>query len=168
MQKDGHTTFEGAGLLGQNTITISALHAERTLPAGMVYVPRSAVQIQQSSVGLPSFYLDTYEVSNREEGRRFTNAGELLQAPEFWTGPFIRMAARRREEALREFRDATGRPGPSTWELGTYPDGQEDAPVQGISWYEAEAYAQYAGKTLPTVHHWRGRLRKASTPTSSS
>jgi hypothetical protein len=35
VQKDGYTTFEGAGPLGQNNITI-AFMAERTLPAGMV------------------------------------------------------------------------------------------------------------------------------------
>jgi eukaryotic-like serine/threonine-protein kinase len=48
----------------------------------------------------------------------------------------------------------TGRPGPSTWELGSYPDGQDDWPVSGVSWYEGAAYAAYAGKRLPTVYHW--------------
>ena len=52
------------------------------------------------------------------------------------------------------FRDSTGRPGPATWEAGTYPDGQADHPVGGVSWFEAVAYARFAGKELPTVHHW--------------
>ena len=52
------------------------------------------------------------------------------------------------------FRDSTGRPGPATWEVGTYPDGQADHPVGGVSWFEAVAYARFAGKELPTVHHW--------------
>ena len=39
------------------------------------------------------------------------------------------------------FRDKTGRPGPSTWELGTYPQGEADLPVGGVSWHEAAAYA---------------------------
>jgi dienelactone hydrolase len=26
--------------------------------------------------------------------------------------------------------------------------------VGGVSWYEAAAFAEHAGKTLPTVHHW--------------
>ena len=55
---------------------------------------------------------------------------------------------------MAEFRDTTGRPGPSTWELGSYPDGQDDWPVSGVSWYEAAAYAAYVGKQLPTVYHW--------------
>ena len=27
--------------------------------------------------------------------------------------------------------------------------------MSGISWYEAAAYAHFAGRSLPTVHHWR-------------
>ena len=26
--------------------------------------------------------------------------------------------------------------------------------MRGVSWYEAAAYAEFAGKSLPTVHHW--------------
>jgi len=52
------------------------------------------------------------------------------------------------------FRDRTGRPGPATWEVGDYPRGQEDFPVSGVSWYEAAAYAEFAGKSLPTIYHW--------------
>jgi dienelactone hydrolase len=55
---------------------------------------------------------------------------------------------------MAEFLDATGRPGPSTWEGGTYRQGQEDYPVTGVSWYEAAAYAEFAGKALPTIYHW--------------
>ena len=29
-------------------------------------------------------------------------------------------------------------------------------PVGGISWYEAMAYAEFAGKSLPTVYEWFG------------
>jgi eukaryotic-like serine/threonine-protein kinase len=49
------------------------------------------------------------------------------------------------------FRDTTGRPGPSTWEGGHYPEGEADYPVSGISWYEAAAYAEFAGKSLPAL-----------------
>jgi len=43
---------------------------------------------------------------------------------------------------------------PSSWELGTYAPGQDNYPVSGLSWYEAAAYAQLSGKSLPTVFHW--------------
>src|SRR5262245_34111392 len=48
----------------------------------------------------------------------------------------------------------TGRPGPATWEIGAYPQGQDAYPVSGVSWYEAAAYAEWAGKKLPTIFHW--------------
>ena len=54
-------------------------------------------------------------------------------------------------EAMAEFKDATGRPGPSTWETGDYPKGQDDYPVSGVSWYESAAYAEFVGKSLPTL-----------------
>ena len=55
---------------------------------------------------------------------------------------------------MAEFRDRTGRPGPSGWEVGTYPAGRDQYPVGGVSWYEAAAYARFVGKSLPTVYHW--------------
>jgi dipeptidyl aminopeptidase/acylaminoacyl peptidase len=55
---------------------------------------------------------------------------------------------------MAEFTDKTGRTGPSTWEAGDYPEGQDDYPVTGVSWYEAAAYAEFAGKELPTGDHW--------------
>ena len=55
---------------------------------------------------------------------------------------------------MARFKDVTGRPGPAAWKLGTYPDGEEELPVSGVSWYEAAAYAAFAGKELPTIYHW--------------
>ena len=51
-------------------------------------------------------------------------------------------------------RDAAGRPGPKDWIQGEYPKGQAEVPVTGISWYEAAAYAAFAGKSLPSIYHW--------------
>ena len=50
--------------------------------------------------------------------------------------------------------DQTGQPGPATWQAGDFPERQDDYPVSGISWYEAAAYAEFAGKSLPTGEHW--------------
>ena len=50
--------------------------------------------------------------------------------------------------------ESTGRPGPATWEVGSYPEGQDEHPVSGVSWYEAAAYAEYVGMSLPTRFHW--------------
>ena len=77
------------------------------------------------------------------------------QKRDFWKEPFVKDGKTLPfEEAMAEFKDATGRSGPATWELGTYPEGHADDPVNGVSWYEAAAYAEFAGKSLPTIYHW--------------
>jgi dienelactone hydrolase len=55
---------------------------------------------------------------------------------------------------MERFRDSTGRPGPASWIGGSFPEGRDDFPVSGVSWYEAAAYAKFAGKNLPTLIHW--------------
>ena len=94
-----------------------------------------------------------YEVTNRQF-KTFVDQGGYRRR-DYWQEPFIDGARSVPwEEAVERFRDATGQPGPATWKSGTYPDGQADFPVGGVSWYEAAAYAAFAGKSLPTIHHW--------------
>jgi cephalosporin-C deacetylase-like acetyl esterase len=108
---------------------------------------------QTESVQLGDFLIDRYEVTNRQF-KEFVDAGGY-RSPEFWTHPFERNGRRMSwEEAIAPFVDATGRPGPAGWEVGDHPAGQEDYPVTGVSWYEAEAYARFRGRDLPTVFHW--------------
>ncbi len=100
-----------------------------------------------------AFDIDRYEVTNREF-QNFVNRGGYRNRA-YWKTPFVKDSRTISwEEAMAQFVDATGRPGPSTWEAGTYPPGQENYPVSGVSWYEAAAYAEFAGKSLPTVAHW--------------
>ena len=104
-------------------------------------------------VGLNAFWIDRTEVRNRDY-KAFVDAGGYQQK-ELWRVPFVREGRTLSwEEAMRSFVDATGRPGPAVWELGGYPDGEQDMPVRGVSWYEAHAYAAWAGKSLPSIYHW--------------
>jgi cephalosporin-C deacetylase-like acetyl esterase len=100
-----------------------------------------------------AFWIDKYEVTNRQY-KAFVDAGGY-QRQEFWTHPFVRDGRPIAfADATAAFRDATGRPGPATWELGSYAASQDDFPVTGVSWYEASAYAAFADKSLPTIFHW--------------
>ena len=99
------------------------------------------------------YLLDPYEVTNREYAE-FVQAGGY-QRPEFWEDGFVRDGRRLTwAEAMAELVDRTGRPGPSTWELGRHREGTADSPVTGVSWYEAAAYARFRGRDLPTLYHW--------------
>ena len=97
--------------------------------------------------------MDKYEVTNKKF-KEFIDRGGYAK-PEYWRQPFLKKGRQlAREEAMKDFRDRTGQPGPAGWEMGTYPEGQDDYPVGGVSWYEAAAYAEFKGKSLPTIYHW--------------
>jgi formylglycine-generating enzyme required for sulfatase activity/cephalosporin-C deacetylase-like acetyl esterase len=137
------------------------LAATGTIPGGMVRVPGGEIELgfpgmekAVSIVDIPDYWMDLYEVTNREF-KQFVDAGGDRKA-EYWKQPFVEKGnTLSREEAMSRFRDKAGRPGPATWELGDYPEGQADYPVTGVSWYEAAAYAEFAGKALPTAHQWQ-------------
>jgi serine/threonine protein kinase/dienelactone hydrolase len=135
------------------------LRPEADVPADMVPVPSAArwslpdPVLEAPTAQIDDFLIDRHEVTN-EEYKKFVDAGGYRKR-EFWTEPFVKDGRTIPwEQAAPLFHDATGRPGPLTWQVGTYPTGQEKYPVAGISWYEASAYAKFVGKSLPTVYHW--------------
>jgi dienelactone hydrolase len=154
LTKDGYETVEATGTAGENSPVKVILDPVGSLPRGMVHVPAGRVEPPwHSGVKLDDFLIDKFEVTNREY-KKFVDVGGYRD-PQYWKFPFLKDGrALGFSEALSLFRDKTDRPGPSTWELGSYAPGQDDYPVSGLSWYEAAAYAQFVGKSLPTVFHW--------------
>ncbi len=124
------------------------------LPPQMVRVPAGEVDpTGHAPTNLDDFFIDKFEVTNAEY-KKFVDAGGY-QEPKYWKIPFVKDGRTLQfREAMQLFRDKTDRLGPATWELGTFASGEDDFPVSGVSWYEAEAYAEFIGKSLPTVFHW--------------
>jgi hypothetical protein len=157
-EKSGFATAEWAAILGRaGTPPLKLeLRSKESVPPGMVWVPRGdgSFWIGLKTPGpIPGFWIDRLEVTNREF-KEFVDHGGYRKR-EYWKEQF-RSGGRPLtwEQAMSQFRDATGQPGPSTWRLSDYPEGQADFPVGGVSWYEAAAYAEFAGKSLPTAYHW--------------
>lgn len=96
-------------------------------------------------VMVESIYLDRDCVTNADFAR-FVQA-DGYSDPNHWP-----------EEVLPnvlQFVDRTGQSGPSFWSNGEPPADVLDHPVVGISWYEANAYATWVGKRLPSTDEWQ-------------
>jgi eukaryotic-like serine/threonine-protein kinase len=124
------------------------------VPPGMVRVLAGGEQLRYGISGdVGDYWIDRFEVTNSQY-KQFVDQGGYRH-PVYWRQAFVDGSRTLSwDEAMTRFRDTTGHPGPATWANGTYPEGQADVPVGGVSWYEAAAYAEFSGKSLPTVYHW--------------
>ena len=163
--------FEPADLaLPPQRPTSFTLQPTGSIPEGMVLVSGGVAGGFITGIGplepLPyaDYFIDRYEVTN-EAYLEFVAAGGY-EREEFWREDFMDGDQELTwSAAMERFEDATGLPGPATWELGRPQSGQETFPVTGVSWYEAAAYAEFRGKSLPTLRHW---VQAAGTPQGGS
>jgi formylglycine-generating enzyme required for sulfatase activity/dienelactone hydrolase len=135
------------------------LHPEAEQPLGMVYVQGGATTIYDESLHrgpsaeIADFWIDQFETTNVEY-RTFLQS-DAYGSEELWQPLIAELDLRQPAAAvLSSFVDTTGQPGPATWALSTFQTGNDDHPVQGISWLEAAAYCAFRGKDLPTVYHF--------------
>ncbi|KAA6459550.1 hypothetical protein DYQ86_15615 [Acidobacteria bacterium AB60] len=157
------TTAAGRTWLPTNSMKV-AMVKRTDAPDGMVQVELGESR-PVSLMGMPgydslppvrlgTFWIDKFEVTNADYKRFLDQRG--YERKEYWKQEFRKDGrALSWTEAMKLFVDATGKPGPSQWIGGEYPRGQDNYPVEGVSWFEAAAYAEFVGKSLPTIYHWR-------------
>ena len=141
--------LDKAGSIPENMVRIHT----KVAPMNIVGLERHADKT------VSEFLMDKYEVTNKQF-KAFIDAGGYTNK-KYWNHPIP--TGKDISLVVAKFTDHTGRQGPANWEAGTYPDGMENHPVTGISWYEASAYAAYANKQLPTVFHWSAVALTGST-----
>jgi iron(II)-dependent oxidoreductase len=98
-------------------------------------------------VDLPAFRIGRFPVTNAE-WQRFVDAGGYDE-PRWWSP---RGWAHRLEAGLE--RPLFWRPDGSRRRFGTVEEVAADEPVQHVCFFEAEAYAAWAGARLPTEQEW--------------
>ena len=117
-------------------------------PEGMVLIPAGTFEMGAASendeqpvhtVHLDAFYMDVYAVTN-SQFKAFVDANPRRQkdkiADRFHDGAYL-----------------------SDWDGNNYPVGEANHPVVCVSWYAAMAYAEWAGKRLPTEAEWEYAAR---------
>ena len=113
------------------------------------------------TVEVPEFWIDTFPVTNGQFLAFVADGG--YEQPRWWL------------PAGWAFRQETGlaspkfwqRHGPASWSrnrFGWDEDLPADEPVQHVCWYEADAYARWAGKRLPTEPEWEKAARWSDRP----
>jgi formylglycine-generating enzyme required for sulfatase activity len=90
-------------------------------------------------VSLDAFYMDVHEVTNAQF-RAFVDANPR------WA-PGAADPTMVEDDYLAH------------WTGDSYPEGEGDRPVTFVSWYAATAYADWAGKRLPTEAEWENAAR---------
>jgi formylglycine-generating enzyme required for sulfatase activity/dienelactone hydrolase len=153
----GYRTLELTGM--PFTDSVITLDRNSAIPPDMVRIGGGLLPVpyfgfdQVKPILLGDFLMDRFEITNRAY-KQFVDSGGYRRR-ELWEQPFVKNGrALSWDEGIALMTDRSGRTGPATWEGGDYPQGQDDHPVAGVSWYEAAAFAKFSGKSLPTVVHW--------------
>jgi formylglycine-generating enzyme required for sulfatase activity len=105
----------------------------------MVYVPADTYTWGVHAKRQSAFWIDEYEVTN-ERFKQFMDAGGYTNSA-FWS------------QTGWKWLQSNGVTQPLYWNDERYDAPQQ--PVVGVSWYEADAYARWAGKRLPTTAEWQ-------------
>ena len=114
------------------------------IPAGQFQMGSDDAEAQKDeqpvhTVQVDAFYMDTYEVTNAQF-KAFVDANPNWQkdriANRFHNGDYLK-----------------------PWNDNNYPAGTANHPVTYVSWHAAMAYAEWAGKRLPTEAEWEYAAR---------
>ena len=170
---DGYRPYEAAPSFG--LFDPFPLDRLGSIPDSLVHVPGGhfGPGPEDEEIELPGYLIDRFEVTNRRY-QAFVDAGGYLR-PELWREAFVENGRRVSfQEAMSRFTDRTGRPGPSTWQMGDPSSGAGGLPGQRSQLVRGSGVRRLRGTGAPhrlsleAGRLGRGRPRARSSPRATS
>jgi serine/threonine-protein kinase len=132
----GRRSFARYAASGEEVSIDAVAAAHQTAPGGMLWIPGGVLRVRDADAPLVPY-----------NGADVPVAGFWLDATEVSNAEYDRFLA------------ATHHPPPTHWAHVGPEHG--DLPVANVSWLDARAYAEWAGKRLPSMPEWTWAARGA-------
>lgn len=135
---------EGKSIIGvESPRSLNSRNVKRSGVANRLQTEAPGLELPRQEIYLPAFFIDKFPVTN-EQYAQFIDAGGY-QDSKYWIDEGWELISSEHIKEPRYWRDPP-------WNLA-------DKPVVGVSWFEASAYAMWAGKQLPTEAMWEKAAR---------
>ncbi len=116
--------------------SVGSIYPEAAAPEGMIYVLGGVLRV------------------GRDDGDENERPAHVVTVK-----PFFIDRTEVTNEQYQKFIDATGYAPPPLWQGAHFPEGTATLPVTDVTWADANAYAQWVGKRLPTEDEWEFAAR---------
>ncbi len=120
--------------------------------AAVVFLP-GLLASPPSSEGMVEISAGSYTIGLAEGGPNYAPVQEVT-LDTFWIDRYEVTGSE-----FETYLEDSGNSPPTTWAGGSFPTGQGEHPVQGVTWEMANDYCDWAGKRLPSEAEWEVSAR---------